>query len=197
VITIDDSKAALPLGRALLDGGIPVMEITLRTPAALAAIEIISSEVPEMVVGAGTVLNPTDVDRARAAGSRFIVSPAATESLCTAAADTGIGFLPGAMTPADMMFLLEKGYRCQKFFPASAAGGVNFLKAVASPLSQIRFCPTGGISPDNAQQYLALENVACVGGSWLAPPADIRAQNFEAITQRCQQACELRPASTV
>jgi len=196
VITIDDSKDALPLGRALLEGGVPVMEITLRTPAALAAIEIISGELPEMVVGAGTVLNPADVDRALTAGSRFIVSPAATESLCTAATDTGTGFLPGAMTPSDMMFLLEKGFRCQKFFPADVAGGADFLKAVASPLAQIRFCPTGGINPDNARRYLALKNVSCVGGSWLAPPEDIRAQKFDAITQRCRRACALRSAPT-
>jgi len=192
VVTIECAGDAVGLCNALLAGGIGVVEITLRTNAALAAIEAIVAEVPDMVVGAGSVICADDVEQVCAAGCHFIVSPGATPSLCDAMLHRNIGFLPGAMTPAEMMFLLEKGYRYQKFFPASLAGGREFLQALAGPLSQLRFCPTGGISPTNATDFLDLANVACVGGSWIAPAKDISRQDFQSIEVRSRDAMALR-----
>ncbi len=168
VLVVDDVAHAAPLARALVAGGLPTLEVTLRTKAALDVIAAMA-EVAGGVVGAGTLITPADVKAAKAAGARFGVSPGATDALLDACEDEGLPLLPGAATASEAMRLLERGYRVQKFFPAEAAGGAPFLKSLASPLPQIRFCPTGGISPQNAESYLSLPNVICAGGSWIAP----------------------------
>jgi len=168
VLVIDDLASAADLARALVAGGLPALEVTLRTPQALEAIRAMAA-VPGGVVGAGTLLTPEDVRAARAAGARFGVSPGATDRLLAACEAEGLPLLPGAATATEVMALLEKGYNVQKFFPAEAAGGAPALKAIGAPIPQVRFCPTGGIGPANARDYLALANVMCVGGSWVAP----------------------------
>jgi 2-dehydro-3-deoxyphosphogluconate aldolase/(4S)-4-hydroxy-2-oxoglutarate aldolase len=169
VLTIDRRETAAPLARALVKGGLPILEVTLRTEAAIDALQAIADEVPGAVVGAGTVLNPGQLDRARRAGARFAVSPGCTATLATAARSSGMPFLPGVQTVSEAMALADLGFDLLKFFPADAAGGIGWLKAVAAPLAGLCFCPTGGIGPDTAPAYLALANVACVGGSWVAP----------------------------
>jgi 2-dehydro-3-deoxyphosphogluconate aldolase/(4S)-4-hydroxy-2-oxoglutarate aldolase len=168
VLVVDDVAHAAALARALVAGGLPALEVTLRTKAALDVIAAMA-EVAGGVVGAGTLLTPADVKAAKAAGARFGVSPGATDTLLDACEDEGLPLLPGAATATEAMRLLERGYRVQKFFPAEAAGGAPFLKSLASPLPQIRFCPTGGVSPDNAESYLSLPHVICARGSWVAP----------------------------
>ncbi|WP_347302074.1 bifunctional 4-hydroxy-2-oxoglutarate aldolase/2-dehydro-3-deoxy-phosphogluconate aldolase [Croceibacterium sp. TMG7-5b_MA50] len=168
VLVIDDVAEAEPLARALVAGGLNVLEVTLRTPAALDAIRAMK-QVPGAIVGAGTVTNPQQLDEAVAAGSEFIVSPGLTETLGRAAIAKGVPFLPGIANAGDIMRGLELGLSEFKFFPATAAGGIPALKALAAPFGQVRFCPTGGISVDNAAEWLALEPVLCVGGSWVAP----------------------------
>jgi len=168
VLVIDDLASAADLARALVAGGLPALEVTLRTPQALEAIRAMAA-VPGGVVGAGTLLTPEDVRAAKAAGARFGVSPGATDRLLAACEAEGLPLLPGAATATEVMALLEKGYSVQKFFPAEAAGGAAALKAIGAPIPQVRFCPTGGIGPANARDYLALANVMCVGGSWVAP----------------------------
>lgn len=170
VVVIDDPETAVPLARALVAGGLPVIEVTLRTPAALDAIARIAAEVPEAVIGAGTVRTPADVAASVAAGSAFLVSPGTTPKLVDALEAGGVPFLPGAATASEVMALAERGVTEMKFFPAEAAGGLPYLKALGGPLPQIRFCPTGGIRPATAPEYLALPNVGCVGGTWLTPP---------------------------
>ena len=168
VIVIDDLADAAPLARALVAGGLPVLEVTLRTPVALDAIAAMK-RVEGAIVGAGTVTNPHELDQALAAGSEFIVSPGLTEPLARAAIDRGVPFLPGIADAGDIMRGLDLGLTHFKFFPAMAAGGLSALKALASPFGQCRFCPTGGIGPDNAAEWLAFDPVLCVGGSWVAP----------------------------
>lgn len=168
VLVIDDLASAADLARALVAGGLPALEVTLRTPQALEAIRAMAA-VPGGMVGAGTLLTPEDVRAAKAAGARFGVSPGATDRLLAACEAEGLPLLPGAATATEVMALLEKGYSVQKFFPAEAAGGAPALKAIGAPIPQVRFCPTGGIGPANARDYLALANVICVGGSWVAP----------------------------
>lgn len=168
VLVIDDLASAADLARALVAGGLPALEVTLRTPQALEAIRAMAA-VPGGMVGAGTLLTPEDVRAAKAAGARFGVSPGATDRLLAACEAEGLPLLPGAATATEVMALLEKGYTVQKFFPAEAAGGAPALKAIGAPIPQVRFCPTGGIGPANARDYLALANVICVGGSWVAP----------------------------
>ncbi|HTI97133.1 MAG TPA: bifunctional 4-hydroxy-2-oxoglutarate aldolase/2-dehydro-3-deoxy-phosphogluconate aldolase [Rudaea sp.] len=192
VVTIDEANAAVPLVRALLDGGIHAIEITLRTPAALDAIRAIADAVPQAAVGAGTVLNAADLDAAAAAGSKFAVSPGATPALIDAAEKSPLPWLPGAATASEAMALAERGYGLQKFFPAQAAGGVDYLRSLGGPLPQIRFCPTGGISVQNAHDYLRLPNVVCVGGSWLTPPALVHAADWPAVTALARAAAALR-----
>lgn len=176
VLVIEDAAQAAPLARALVAGGLPMLEVTLRTPAALEAIRQMK-QVPGAIVGAGTVTGPADLDAALAAGAEFIVSPGLTERLGKAALSAGIPFLPGIANAGDIMRGLELGLTHFKFFPAMAAGGIPALKALAAPFAHCRFCPTGGISPDNALQWLAIPEVLCVGGSWVAPkgasPAEI------------------------
>ncbi|MBU6198429.1 MAG: bifunctional 4-hydroxy-2-oxoglutarate aldolase/2-dehydro-3-deoxy-phosphogluconate aldolase [Xanthomonadaceae bacterium] len=192
VVTIDDAGVAVALAQALIDGGIGAIEITLRTPAALDAIRAIARDVPQAAVGAGTVLSATDLHAAAAAGARFAVSPGASSALLDAADTSTLPLLPGAATASEAMRLSERGYCLQKFFPAEPAGGVEYLRALAGPLPHICFCPTGGIRVDNAAAYLRLPNVACVGGSWLTPPALVRAQDWPAVTALARAAAALR-----
>jgi 2-dehydro-3-deoxyphosphogluconate aldolase/(4S)-4-hydroxy-2-oxoglutarate aldolase len=168
IIVIDDLAHAAPLAEALVAGGLPVLEVTLRTPVALDAIRAMKA-VPGAIVGAGTVTNPAQLDQALEAGSDFIVSPGLTEPLGRAAIASGVPFLPGIASAGDIMRGLDLGLGHFKFFPAIAAGGLPAILALAAPFAQVRFCPTGGIGPDNAAEWLALEAVLCVGGSWVAP----------------------------
>jgi 2-dehydro-3-deoxyphosphogluconate aldolase / (4S)-4-hydroxy-2-oxoglutarate aldolase len=188
VVVIDDAVDAVPLARALARGGVAVMEITLRTVAGLAAIERVAAEVPETTVGAGTVTTPEEAEAARRAGARFIVTPGATDRLLAAALETGLPLLPGASTLTEILRLRERGQQAVKFFPAEAAGGTAYLSAVAGPVPDVRFCPTGGITPVNAARYLALPNVGCVGGSWLTPPALVRAGDWAGIEKLAAEA---------
>jgi 2-dehydro-3-deoxyphosphogluconate aldolase/(4S)-4-hydroxy-2-oxoglutarate aldolase len=178
VLVIEDARNAAPLARALLAGGVKLIEITLRTPAALEAMERIGGEVEGAVVGAGTLLSPRQFDDVARRGCRFAVSPGATPALIEAASQSPLPWLPGAATLSEMMHLLEHGLSLQKFFPAEAAGGTAYLKSIASVLPDLSFCPTGGIDQRNAADYLALANVLCVGGSWVAPPALVKAERW-------------------
>lgn len=191
VIVIDDAHDAVPLAEALLAGGISTIEVTLRTSAALGAMEAIASSCPEMVVGAGTVLDGDDARRAKDAGAVFAVSPGATDALIAGASEVGIDLLPGATSASEAMALLEQGFDTLKFFPAVPSGGAPFLKSLASPLPQITFCPTGGITQATATDFLSLDNVMCVGGSWLASRTDIVNKDFAAITERAKAASQL------
>lgn len=190
VLVIEDATHAAPLAEALIAGGLPVLEVTLRTPAALDAIAAMSA-VPGGIVGAGTVLTPDDVRAAQDAGAQFAVSPGATDRLLDACEAAGLPILPGAATASEAMRLLERGYGVQKFFPASAIGGAPALKALGGPLPQVRFCPTGGIDTANAADYLALDNVLCVGGSWVAPRQLVQKGEWAAITGLARQAAAL------
>ncbi|MFG2512736.1 bifunctional 4-hydroxy-2-oxoglutarate aldolase/2-dehydro-3-deoxy-phosphogluconate aldolase [Streptomyces sp. NPDC048584] len=181
VVVVEDAADAVPLARALVAGGLPAIEVTLRTPAALDAISAIAAEVPDAVVGAGTVITPEQADEAVAAGARFLVSPGWTDVLLEALRASGVPFLPGVSTTSEVVALLERGVREMKFFPAQAAGGTAYLKSLAGPLPQARFCPTGGIGIDSAPEYLALPNVACVGGSWMLPADAVAARDWERI----------------
>ncbi|TCZ64792.1 bifunctional 4-hydroxy-2-oxoglutarate aldolase/2-dehydro-3-deoxy-phosphogluconate aldolase [Roseicella aquatilis] len=192
VVTVGDARGAVPLARALVEGGVRVIEVTLRTPAALDAIRRIAAEVPEAVVGAGTVLGADQVEAALEAGAAFLVSPGATEALVAAARRAAAPLLPGAATVSEAMRLLEAGFACQKFFPAAAAGGTAALAAIGAPLPQIRFCPTGGISAADAGSYLRLPNVACVGGSWLTPAEAVAAGDWGRVRALAQAAAALR-----
>lgn len=168
VLVVEDVQQARPLAEALVAGGLPALEVTLRTPAALDVIRAMSA-VPGGVVGAGTLITPEDVRAAKEAGAQFGVSPGATDALIAACEAEGLPLLPGAATASEAMHLLEQGYDMLKFFPAEASGGAPALKSLSAPLPQISFCPTGGVSPKNAPDYLSLPNVVCAGGSWIAP----------------------------
>ena len=188
VIVIDEADKAVPLAEALLSGGIRTAEITLRTPAALAAIQEMATHCPTITVGAGTVRTVQQARQVAAAGGRFAVSPGTTSSVVSGCAEAGLPLLPGAATVSEMMALSEQGFTALKFFPATAAGGLNFIKALASPLPDLTFCPTGGITPDTAPDWLALSNIACVGGSWVAPQDLIAKADFAEITNRARAA---------
>lgn len=192
VLKIDRVEDAVPLAQALARGGLPAIEITLRTPAALEAIRKAAAEVPEAVVGAGTILNPEQFAHAVAAGARFIVSPGATPGLIAAADDSDVPLLPGATTPSEIMAAADRGYTLLKFFPAEQAGGAAFLKALSSPLAGTRFCPTGGIGAKNAADYLSLPNVICVGGSWIAPDALVAGGQWDEIEALARAAASLK-----
>jgi len=198
VVVISDVGTAVPLARALVAGGVRVIEITLRSEAALSAIERVCAEVPEMVVGAGTVTTSGQVADAQRAGARFLVTPGSSSGLVGAALDSGLPLLAGASTVTEMLQLVEQSaaagspLRAMKFFPAEASGGIRYLAAVAGPLPQLRFCPTGGITPDNAPSYLALPNVGCVGGSWLTPADAVGAGDWQRITRLAAEATALR-----
>jgi 2-dehydro-3-deoxyphosphogluconate aldolase / (4S)-4-hydroxy-2-oxoglutarate aldolase len=182
IVTIDDVAHAAPLAQALSDGGVMSIEVTLRTPAALGAIESIRTKVPKACVAAGTVLTPDDVKSAERAGSLFFVSPGASPRLIEAMEQSDVPWLPGAASASEAMSLFERGYRLQKFFPAEAAGGIDFLRSLAAPLPKIKFCPTGGIRAQTAANYLGLPNVICIGGSWLSPANLLRDKDWKGIT---------------
>lgn len=191
VVVLEDADLAVPLARALVDGGLTAIEITLRTPAALDAIRAVARDVPDALVGAGTVLTPDQVTAASAAGARFLVSPGWTDRLLQAMRDSGLPFLPGVSTVSEALGLLERGVTDMKFFPAEAAGGTAYLRALASPLPRARFCPTGGIDAARAEDYLALPNVACVGGTWMVPPHLLRARAWDEVTALARAAAAL------
>lgn len=190
VLVIKDAAHAEPLARALVAGGLPALEVTLRTPCALDAIRAMA-EVPGGVVGAGTLLSPADVRAAKAAGARFGVSPGLTEPLVKAAQDEGLALLPGCVTASEVMRAMDWGYTMLKFFPAESSGGAAAVKALGGPLPQVSFCPTGGISLGNARDYLALSNVLCAGGSWVAPEAKMIAGDWAGITALAAEAAAL------
>jgi 2-dehydro-3-deoxyphosphogluconate aldolase/(4S)-4-hydroxy-2-oxoglutarate aldolase len=192
VVVIDKLADAVPLARALVAGGIPAIEITLRTPVALDAIRAVAAEVEGAIAGAGTVLCADDLRKAEEAGAKFAVSPGVSPELLGAMEKSTLPFLPGSASASEAMALFERGYRLQKFFPAEPAGGVDYLRGLGGPLPGIRFCPTGGVSPANAATYLALPNVICVGGSWLAPATLVRAADWTAITALARAAAGLR-----
>ena len=192
VLTIERADDAVPLARALVAGGLPVLEVTLRTAAALDAIAAIVRDVPLATVGAGTVTSPADIAHALDAGAQFLVSPGTPPRLAAAFADAGVPILPGCATVSEAMALADAGFRAVKFFPAEAAGGTGWLKAVAAPLPALRFCPTGGVDARNAAAYLALPNVPGVGGSWVAPRDAVAAGDFTRITALAREAGALR-----
>lgn len=191
VVVLHDAEHAVPVARALAAGDVPVVELTLRTPAALEAVANVAREVPEVLVGAGTVVEPAQAQAAAEAGARFLVSPGSTPRLLDAMAETGLPHLPGVATVSEALALLERGLTEMKLFPAEASGGVAFLKSLASPLPGARFCPTGGITAESASGYLALPNVGCVGGSWLTPPDVLRAGDWDGITRLARDAARL------
>lgn len=190
VLVVEDATTAGDLAAALVAGGLPVLEVTLRTPAALDVIREMA-KVEGGIVGAGTVLTRADAVAAKEAGAQFAVAPGATDKLLEACEEIGLPILPGAATSSEAMKLLERGYRVQKFFPAEANGGAPALKAIGAPLPQILFCPTGGVSPSNAMDYLSLSNTACVGGSWVAPKDKVQAGDWAGIEALAAEAAKL------
>lgn len=191
VMVINNVEYAVPLAKALIKGGITVLEITLRTEAALASIARIKAAVPDVIVGAGTIINIDTLNKAIAVGAEFIVSPGTTDKMIDAAIATGVPLLPGIANPSEAMRLLEKGITEMKFFPAAAAGGIPMLKSIGSPLPQITFCPTGGINQHNAKDYYSLSNVACIGGSWMCAANLVDAENWDEITRLSAKAIEI------
>ena len=191
VLVVDDATHAAPLARALVAGGLPALEVTLRTPAALDVIREMAG-VPGGVVGAGTLLTPADVQAAKDAGAQFGVSPGATDRLLDACEEADLPLLPGAATASEAMRLLERGYTMLKFFPAEASGGAAAIKAIGAPIPQVMFCPTGGVSPANAADYLSLPNVVCAGGSWVAPKDMVLAGDWDGITELARAASQLK-----
>ena len=196
VIVLNDVAHAVPLARALLQGGIRMLEITLRTPQALSCMEAIAREVPEAVVGAGTVRSAADAQAAAMAGARFAVSPGYTHKIGQTCRDLGLALLPGVATGSEILMCQEGGLTELKFVPAMQAGGVAMLKALGGPFGEIRFCPTGGITPINAPEFLTLPNVVCVGGSWMVPPDALAAGDWTRITQLARQTLLLRAQAT-
>lgn len=194
VLLIDKASDAVPLARALAKGGLPAIEITLRTGAALEAIRAVAEDVPEAIVGAGTILNAHHYEQAVNAGSKFIVSPGVTDAILKAAEDSSVPLLPGCVTASEAMKLRDHGYTHLKFFPAEQSGGAGFLKALSSPLAGTFFCPTGGISLSNALSYLSLPNVLCIGGSWIAPKELVNDGKWEEITALAAAAAKLKTA---
>jgi 2-dehydro-3-deoxyphosphogluconate aldolase/(4S)-4-hydroxy-2-oxoglutarate aldolase len=188
VVVVHDADNAVPIAKALVDGGLRIIELTLRTPAALAAIERIAAEVPEIIVGAGTIVDTAQPKQALAVGAQFLVSPGSTASLRAAMRDAGLPHLPGVATVSEVMTLLEDGYRDMKFFPAEPAGGAPYLRAIHSPVPAARFCPTGGITPTNVVEYLATPNVGCVGGSWLTPADAVERHDWARISDLARKA---------
>jgi len=190
VMVIQKLEDAVPLAKALVAGGITVLEITLRTPIALDAVRLISQEVKDAIVGAGTITTPEQLKAAEEAGAVFAISPGLTPKLLAAANEGNIALIPGISTLSELMLGMEYGLDHFKFFPAEAAGGIPMLKSIAGPIPRVTFCPTGGISPENYNNYLQLSNVACVGGSWLAPVDVVKAKNWAKVTELAKQAVE-------
>ena len=192
VVVVDSASDAVSIAQALVAGGLPAIELTLRTTAALDAIRAIADEVPDILVGAGTIVKPGQAKLAHDAGAQFLVSPGVTGSLLHAMQDTGLPFLPGTATVSEALAALEAGLTELKFFPAEASGGAAFLKAIAAPVPAARFCPTGGITAATAPSYLSLPNVGCVGGSWLTPADAVAAGDWDRIARLAAEAAALR-----
>ncbi|WP_131142981.1 bifunctional 4-hydroxy-2-oxoglutarate aldolase/2-dehydro-3-deoxy-phosphogluconate aldolase [Helicobacter pylori] len=188
VVVIENIKDAVPLAQSLIEGGIPIIEVTLRSSCALEAIELIAKNVPKMRVGAGTILNPTQLEQAQNRGAEFLISPGLTPSLLEHAKKKNMPLIPGVSSSSEVMQALELGYNALKFFPAEYCGGVKLLNAFNGPFKGVKFCPTGGISADNMRSYLNLENVLCVGGSWLTPKDLIQNKEWDKITEICKRA---------
>ena len=191
VVTIDDPQHAVPIARALADGGIPIIELTLRTESALTSLKLIANEVPDILVGAGTVLTPGQAYAAVSAGAQFLVSPGVTPSLLDYMLTLNTPVLPGVATVGEVMAVHERGIGDMKFFPAGPAGGPSYLAAIGAPLPHVRFCPTGGVSLASAPDYLKLPNVSCVGGSWLTPRSSVESNDWNQITALARQASRL------
>ena len=191
VVVVDDDEVAVRLAEVFVEAGVGVIEVTLRTSGAMQAIEAIARRVPDMLLGAGSVRTAEQLANVAAAGASFAVSPGSSPALLEAAEVSAIPFVPGAITPSEVLGLLERGYTLQKFFPAEVAGGIPFLKSIASPIPEATFMPTGGIGPDLARDYLALPNVLAVGGSWLAPSALVAAGDFEQIATLARDAAAI------
>jgi 2-dehydro-3-deoxyphosphogluconate aldolase/(4S)-4-hydroxy-2-oxoglutarate aldolase len=191
VVVVNDPADAVPIAAALVDGGLPVIELTLRTPAALDAVQRIANEVPDILVGAGTIVDTDQPEQAAAAGAQFLVSPGSTPGLRAAMRDTGLPHLPGVATVSEVLTLLEENYTEMKFFPAEPAGGAPYLRAMHSPVPAARFCPTGGITPTNLADYLKTPNVGCVGGSWLTPADAVERRDWTRISDLAKAAREL------
>ncbi|OOP83175.1 keto-deoxy-phosphogluconate aldolase [Helicobacter pylori] len=192
VVVVENIKDAVPLAQSLIEGGIPIIEVTLRSSCALEAIELIAKNVPKMRVGAGTILNLTQLEQAQNRGAEFLISPGLTIKLLKHAKKKGMPLIPGVSSSSEVMQALELGYNALKFFPAEYCGGVKLLNAFNGPFKGVKFCPTGGISTDNMRSYLALENVLCVGGSWLTPKDLIQNKEWDKITEICKRALALR-----
>ncbi|MGL2736361.1 bifunctional 4-hydroxy-2-oxoglutarate aldolase/2-dehydro-3-deoxy-phosphogluconate aldolase [Helicobacter pylori] len=192
VVVIEDIKDAVPLAQSLIEGGIPIIEVTLRSSCALEAIELIAKNVPKMRVGAGTILNPTQLEQAQNRGAEFLISPGLTIKLLEHAKKKDMSLIPGVSSSSEVMQALELGYSALKFFPAEYCGGVKLLNAFNGPFKGVKFCPTGGISADNMHSYLNLENVLCVGGSWLTPKNLVQNKEWDKITEICKRALALR-----
>ncbi|GAA8101566.1 bifunctional 4-hydroxy-2-oxoglutarate aldolase/2-dehydro-3-deoxy-phosphogluconate aldolase [Helicobacter pylori] len=188
VVVIENIKDAVPLAQSLIEGGIPIIEVTLRSSCALEAIELIAKNVPKMRVGAGTILNPTQLEQAQNRGAEFLISPGLTPSLLEHAKKKDMPLIPGVSSSSEVMQALELGYNALKFFPAEYCGGVKLLNAFNGPFKGVKFCPTGGISADNMRSYLNLENVLCVGGSWLTPKDLVQNKEWDKITEICKRA---------
>ncbi|WQS33980.1 bifunctional 4-hydroxy-2-oxoglutarate aldolase/2-dehydro-3-deoxy-phosphogluconate aldolase [Helicobacter pylori] len=192
VVVIEDIKDAVPLAQSLVEGGIQIIEVTLRSSCALEAIELIAKNVPKMRVGAGTILNPTQLEQAQNRGAEFLISPGLTIKLLEYAKKKDMPLIPGVSSSSEVMQALELGYSALKFFPAEYCGGVKLLNAFNGPFKGVKFCPTGGISADNMHSYLNLENVLCVGGSWLTPKNLIQNKEWDKITEICKRSLALR-----
>ncbi|GAA7252095.1 bifunctional 4-hydroxy-2-oxoglutarate aldolase/2-dehydro-3-deoxy-phosphogluconate aldolase [Helicobacter pylori] len=192
VVVIENIKDAVPLAQSLIEGGIPIIEVTLRSSCALEAIELIAKNVPKMRVGAGTILNLTQLEQVQNRGAEFLISPGLTPSLLEHAKKKNMPLIPGVSSSSEVMQALEWGYNALKFFPAEYCGGVKLLNAFNGPFKGVKFCPTGGISTDNMRSYLNLENVLCVGGSWLTPKDLIQNKEWDKITEICKRALALR-----
>ncbi|WP_120813591.1 bifunctional 4-hydroxy-2-oxoglutarate aldolase/2-dehydro-3-deoxy-phosphogluconate aldolase [Helicobacter pylori] len=192
VVVVEDIKDAVPLAQSLIEGGIPIIEVTLRSSCALEAIELIAKNVPKMHVGAGTILNPTQLEQAQNRGAEFLISPGLTIKLLEHAKKKDMPLIPGVSSSSEVMQALELGYNALKFFPAEYCGGVKLLNAFNGPFKGVKFCPTGGISADNMRSYLNLENVLCVGGSWLTPKDLVQNKEWDKITEICKRALALR-----
>lgn len=193
VVMIQDARRAIPLARALVEAGLPVIEVTLRTDAALDAIAAIAKAVPDAVIGAGTILRPGQIDEAVEAGARFLVTPGTPPGLAAAAAAVEVPVMPGCATASEAIALSDFGFEILKFFPAGPSGGPAWLKSIAGPLPHLRFCPTGGVDAKNAGDYLGLPNVVCVGGSWMVPASAIATEDFDTIGRLSREAAGLRP----
>lgn len=192
VVVIENIKDAVPLAQSLIEGGIQIIEVTLRSSCALEAIELIAKNAPKMCVGAGTILNPTQLEQAQNRGAEFLISPGLTIKLLEYAKKKDMPLIPGVSSSSEVMQALELGYSALKFFPAEYCGGVKLLNAFNGPFKGVKFCPTGGISTDNMRSYLNLENVLCVGGSWLTPKNLIQNKEWDKITEICKQSLVLR-----